>query len=53
MYFINDYNMYLIGGASTVSVVDLSTVSSSVPVINKPVTSTTSGKHTLNTTLIN
>uniref|UniRef100_A0A1X7SU44 Uncharacterized protein n=1 Tax=Amphimedon queenslandica TaxID=400682 RepID=A0A1X7SU44_AMPQE len=31
----------------------VSTVSSSVSVINKPVTSTTSGKHTLNTTLIN
>ena len=31
----------------------VSTVSSSVSVIDKPVTSTTSGKHTLNTTLIN
>ena len=53
--YINNYIKCIIGTndapTSTVSVV--STVSSSVSVINKPVTSTTSGKHTLNTTLIN
>ena len=53
--YINNYIKCIIGNTdgptSTVPVV--STVSSSVSVINKHVTSTTSGNHTLNTTLIN
>ena len=56
MYFyINNYINCIIGNtdAPTSTVPVVSTVSSSVSVINKPVTSTTSGKHTLNTTLIN
>ena len=45
---INNYIKCIIGTNDEVS-----TASTSVSVINKPVTSTTSGKHTLNTTLIN
>ena len=53
--YINNYIKCIIGtnDAPTSTVPVVSTVSSSVSVINKPVTSTTSGKHTLNTTLIN
>ena len=53
--YINNYIKCIIGNtdAPTSTVPVVSTVSSSVSVINKPVTSTTSGKHTLNTTLIN
>ena len=54
-YNYNNYIKCIIGNtdAPTSTVPVVSTVSSSVSVINKPVTSTTSGKHTLNTTLIN
>ena len=53
--YINNYIKCIIGtnDAPTSTVPVVSTVSSSVSVIDKPVTSTTSGKHTLNTTLIN
>ena len=53
--YINNYIKCIIGNndAPTSTVPVVSTVSSSVSVIDKPVTSTTSGKHTLNTTLIN
>ena len=52
---INNYIKCIIGDtdAPTSTVPVVSTVSSSDSVINKPVTSTTSGKHTLNTTLMN
>ena len=46
--YINNYIKCIIGNTNTpTSTVPVSTVSSSVSVINKPVTSTTSGKHTL------
>ena len=52
--YINNYIKCIIGNTDAPTTVPVvSTVSSSVSVINKPVTSTTSGKHTLNTTLIN
>ena len=52
--YINNYIKCIIGtNDAPTSTPVVSTVSSSVSVINKPVTSTTSGKHTLNTTLIN
>ena len=52
--YINNYIKFIIGtNDAPTSTPVVSTVSSSVSVINKPVTSTTSGKHTLNTTLIN
>ena len=52
--YINNYIKCIIGNNDApTSTPVVSTVSSSVSVINKPVTSTTSGKHTLNTTLIN
>ena len=53
LYIIN-YIKCIIGNtdAPTSTVPVVSTVSSSVSVINKPVTSTTSGKHTLNTTIL-
>ena len=52
--YINNYIKCIIGSSDApTSTPVVSTVSSSVSVINKPVTSTTSGKHALNTTLIN
>ena len=52
--YINNYIKCIIGNNDApTSTPVVSTVSSSVSVINKPVTTTTSGKHTLNTTLIN
>ena len=52
--YINNYIKCIIGtNDAPTSTPVVSTVSSSVSVINKPVTSTTSGKHTLITTLIN
>ena len=53
--YINNYIKCIIGSndAPTSTVPVVPTVSSSVSVINKLVTSTTSSKHTLNTTLIN
>ena len=52
--YTNNYIKCIIGtNDAPTSTPVVSTVSSSVSVINKPVTSTTSGKHTLNTTLIN
>ena len=54
LIYINNYIKCIIGiNDALTSTPVVSTVSSSVSVIDKPVSSTTSGKHTLNTTLIN